>query len=252
MRTIEPQRKRRYFGMTAAQIGILAFLLIIACAVFAGGAVLLLSGTAPSTSDAVAVDQQPPQPQATPTPVPTPTPEPTPTSLPDLSGVVIALEDLPSGFEAVPSDELNLAAILSEKGFTAGSSFAFIEREQFELVMGFTGLLLSKYERSDFDQQLDYPDYLLDSIVKGIGAADVLEQKTLPGLEGVGDTSAGVTLAVVQEGVPMRVDVVMFRRGMVGAVAYVLYADGAVPVVPLSDIARTLDVRIVDALPSTE
>jgi hypothetical protein len=252
MRTIGPQRKRRYFGMTTAQIGILGLLLIIACVIFGGGAALLLSDSAPSAPDTAAIDQQPPQTQATATPIPTSTSEPTPTPLPDLSSVVITLEDLPPGFEVIPSDELNLEEILGEEGFASGSSFAFIEKEHAELIMGFSGPLLSKYEQSDFDQLLDYPDYLLDSIVRGMGTADILERKALPGLDNIGETSAGLTLAALQESVPMRVDVVLFRRDTIGAVAYVMYNDGTTPLVPISDIARTLDTRAIDVLPSTE
>ena len=252
MRTIGPQRKRRYFGMTTAQIGILGLLLIIACVIFGGGAALLLSSSAPSAPDTAAIDQQPPQPQATPTPPPTSTPEPTPTPLPDLSSVTIILEDLPPGFEVTPPDELNLEETLSEEGLVFGNSFTFIEEERFELIASFSGLLLSKYERSDFDQILDYPDYLLDAFIKGMGEVDILERKALPGLDNIGETSAGMTFIALQEGIPVRVDMVAFRRDIVGVFACVVYVDGTTPPVPLSDIARTLDTRAIDVLPSTE
>lgn len=57
-----------------------------------------------------------------------------------------------------------------------------------------------------------------------------------------------MTLAVNLEGDPVRVDVVFFRRDVVGAVVYVYYFDGESPLVPTEDVARKLDERIIEVL----
>ena len=204
-----------------------------------------------------------PVPPTTPTPVPptatpippTPTPvppSPTPTPLPDLSNVVLTLEDLPSGFEAMPPVELGFTEEdLSQDGFTVESLFVFLEAEHFELVMGLTALVATRLEQAGFDVALRQPDFVLDSLIGGMGATDILEQKDLPDLDDIGDASVGVTVAADMEGIPMRMDIVPFRRDVVGAFILVMYIDGDVPIVPIGDVARMFDERIVEALSVT-
>ena len=194
----------------------------------------------------------------TPTPVPpTPTPTPLPptptlTPLPDLSNVVLTLEDLPSGFEAMSPAEFGFTKEdLSQDDFTVESLFVFLEAEHFELVMGFTALVSTRLEQAGFDVALRQPDFLLDSLIGGMGATDILEQKDLPDLDDIGDASAGVTVAVDMEGISMRMDIVAFRRDVVGAFVFVMYIDGDVPIVPIGDVSRIFDERIVEVLSIT-
>ena len=196
-------------------------------------------------------------PTLTPTPtatvLPTNTPTVTPTPLPDLSDAVLTLQDLPSGFEEMPLAELGMTeADLSQEDFAVESLFAFLEAEHFEMVMGFTALLPTGVEQAGFNVVLRHPDVLLELMIGGMGAVDVLEQKELPDLDDIGDVSVGLTVAVDIEGIPMRIDVVVFRRDVVGAVVLVMYIDGDVPVVPVGDVARKLDNRIVEVLPPSD
>jgi hypothetical protein len=80
----ESHRKRRYFGMTAAQVGLLSLLAVMNCAILSVGAVLVLAPQS-SSSITIANQQQPTLPATfawppTATPQPTATPRPTPIS----------------------------------------------------------------------------------------------------------------------------------------------------------------------------
>jgi hypothetical protein len=166
-----------------------------------------------------------------------------------VSEAVLTLEDLPSGFEEISLDELGLAEEdLSGDEFTVEAIFAFLEAEHFEFVMGFTTLLLTRLDQAGFDVALDQPEFLMDSFVGGMGAVEILEQNELE-LGDLGDASAGLTLVADVEGIPMRMDMAVFRRDIVGAFIVVMYIDGDVPVLSIGEAANKLDARIVEVLP---
>jgi hypothetical protein len=163
---------------------------------------------------------------------------------------VLTLEDLPSGFEAIPIDEFGLAKEdLSSDEFTVEGIFAFFEAERFEVVMGFTTLILTRLEQAGFDVSLRQPDSLMESFIEGMGATEVLEREELAHLNDIGDASTGLTLVAEIADIPMRMDVTIFRRDIVGAFVLVMYLEGDDPIVTLDEIANKLDDRIVEVLP---
>lgn len=203
-----------------------------------------------------------PTPTNTPTPTPTRTPTPTPTStstntptatptpLPDISRAVVKLDDLPSGFEEIPPEELGLTnEALSGEEFQAETLFAFLEPDRLEFVIGSTTLLLTRLEQAGFDIALARPEALTDSFVEGFGATDIVEQAELDQMSGIGDASAGSTVVARVQNLPMRIDVAVFRRDIVGAFVVAMYLDGDEPVVTVEEVARRLDARIVEVLP---
>jgi hypothetical protein len=192
-----------------------------------------------------------PVPTSTPIPTSTAPPTDTPTQPPDLSGAVLTLEDLPSGFEAMSLEEFGMTEEdLSGDDFTVESVFAFLDAGNFELVMGFTTLILNRLEQTGFDMALDQPEFLMESMIGSMGSVDILKQEALADLDDIGDASAGMTMVADIESVPMRVDLAVFRRDIVGAFIIVMYIDGDVPVVPVEEAANKLDARISEALPS--
>ncbi len=199
-----------------------------------------------------------PTPTLTPTPTPTPiptstsTPTVTPTPGPDLSEAVLTLEDLPPGFEAIPPDEFGFTKEdLSQEDFTVEETFIFMEAEHFELIMGFTTLVSTRIEQAGFDAGLRRSDFLMGAFIEGMGEADILEEEELSGLDDIGDASGGWTVVADMEGIPMRIDTVAFRRDIVGVFIFVMYIDGDVPVVPVGDVARKLDDRVIEVLASS-
>ena len=184
---------------------------------------------------------------------PTPLPTSTPTPLPDLSVVVLALEDLPSGFETISLDELGITKEdLVGDDLKVESIFTFLEAENFELVMGVTTLLPNRLDQVGFDIVIRQQDFLMESWVAEMGVIDILEQMYLPDLNDIGDASAGTTIVADVEGITMCMDMVVFRRDKVGSVILVMYIDGDIPVVTVDTVAIKLDDRIVEVLQLSE
>jgi hypothetical protein len=180
---------------------------------------------------------------------PTITPTITPTSQPDLSGAVLTLDDLPPGFIAIPLDELGVSIDdLGGDGFEFESVFVFMDAANFEFVMGFTTLLLTGLNQAGFDVALSHPEFIIEALAPGMGATGISEQEELANLDDIGDASAGLTMKVNMEGIPMRVDMAVFRRDVAGAAVLIFYIEGDVPVVAVGDAARKLDARIVEIL----
>ncbi len=180
---------------------------------------------------------------------PTNTPTVTPTMPLDLSKVVLTHEDLPSGFIAIPLDQLGITTDdLGGDDFKIESTFTFLEASNFEYVMGFTTLLLTALEQAGFDTALSHPDLMITAFATGLGVTEISEIEELANLDDIGEISAGYTMTVVMIGIPMHMDLAIFRRDVVGAMALVIYVEGNVPVVTVGDVARKMDARIVETL----
>ena len=193
-----------------------------------------------------------PTPNATPTNTPTNTPTVTPTPLPDFSEVVLTLEDLPSGFEVLSGDEFGFTKeALSGADFIVESTFTFFEAEHFEFVWGYTSLLPTRFDQVVFDKDLDQTEIMeiiMKTLLKGFEGYTILEKKGLPDLDDIGDASAGLTVVVDVEGIPMRMDMVIFRRDKVVAFVSTFYIDGDSPIITVEDVAVKLDERIIGVL----
>lgn len=193
-----------------------------------------------------------PTPTLTPTPTNTPTPSRTPTitptPLPDISGAVLTLEDLPPGFEELRPEELGLETEdLSEGGLAIQNATVFLDVDNFTFLMGFNALLGTPLERAGFELLLDDPDLLLDSFVSGMGNAEVLEREELPELRNaVGESSTGVALTADIEGLRWRMELLVFRRDTVGIFLLLMYTEGEEPAVSIGDLGQLLDERIIE------
>lgn len=192
-------------------------------------------------------------PTATPTRTLTPTPSMTPTRTatprPDISGAVLALEDLPPGFETIPMDQFGLSDdALGSEDLPFETAFGFLEAEHFEFVVGFTALLLTSLERASFDLSLRHPDFLMDSMLQSMGATQVSGQQEIAGMDDIGDASVGITMAIDLGGLPFRTDIAIFRRDIVGCVILLMYPRGETPLVAIDEAATKLDERVVEVL----
>ncbi len=234
---------------------------ILAAAIVIVGAIALINlvggdeaDPLPTATEEVAPTEVvvPTEEPATPTPmiIATPTDIPTATALPRaLADAVLTLGDLPSGFEAIALDEFGLSKEdLSVEGFTVEEIFAFMGAEPFEMIMGFTTLLPTDLEQSGFDLALGQPEFLMDSFVGGMGATDVQGQRELTHLSGIGDASVGFTMVADMGGIPMRMDMVVFRRDVAGAFIFVFYIDGTVPAPTIDEVSNKMDDRFVEVL----
>ena len=65
-------------------------------------------------------------------------------------------------------------------------------------------------------------------------------------LETIGDNSFGFSSVVGSMGMPMRVDILVFRRDMIATTIYLMYNDGEQPEITIAEVATLLDDRILD------
>lgn len=161
----------------------------------------------------------------------------------DWSQLVIRAQDLPSGFQGMPPDQLNqLRRELSQEDFSVASVFAFMEPNNFEMLLGITTPLQSPQKQREFEAILASPGSLQRLVTEGMGTTQILQQTPLR-LENIGEAVAGVNLKLNMEGVPANLDIVAFRRDTIGAFVFLLYLEGQTPKMPIANLARTLDNR---------
>ncbi len=208
---------------------------------------------------------QAPQPTRTPRATPTPMPEPSATrsparrltplasALPDITGAILTLDDLPAGFQEMPLGQAGLSKeALSQGDFQVESLFAYLDSNAFQIVLGFTLLIPDQLERAGFDLALRNPDFLLNLLAGSMGDVDVIEKEALAGMDDIADASAGLTVLAEVSGIEMRMDLAVFRRGVAGAFVLVMYVEGQTPTITVRDAALSLEQRLAGVLPGGE
>ncbi|HIK09745.1 MAG TPA: hypothetical protein IGS52_05680 [Oscillatoriaceae cyanobacterium M33_DOE_052] len=167
----------------------------------------------------------------------------------NFSDLVLTLQDLPNSFEAMPPTDLEqLRQDLTQEDFKVASVFAFMDANNFELVMGITTQIQSAAEQQDFDRTLNQPEVLQALLTEGLGQTEIKRQQPLTNLNNIGNSVGGVSLDVDLEGVPARLDIIAFRRDVVGAFVFVMYLNEETPVIPAPEVARKLDARVIKML----
>jgi hypothetical protein len=196
----------------------------------------------------------PPMGSVSPSPTCTLTPSPRPsevsTPLPDLSGVVLTLEDLPSGFEEDESVRQDFEDSMREGPTPAESVCYFVEPEQFQFIFCSAGFLTSPTEQAFFDSLL-HDQGLFFVLGAEVIEGDVLEQESLPDADDIGDASGAWSLVTAVFETRIRYDIAIFRRGPVWVSLFLIYRDGESALVSVVDAARVLDARALGALEST-
>ncbi|WP_449416830.1 hypothetical protein [Phormidium nigroviride] len=173
---------------------------------------------------------------------------------PDLSQAILTLQDLPPGFKDMSDQAESLKKQLnSEKNFKAESVFAFqkSDDQQFQLIVGFTMPMLSRIEQASFDSSIRQQDFAQE-FLKGLNEGSQGEFSNItssPMGENIGDASAKWVTKGQLNGIPMRLEMAVFRRGNLGAMLMILYLDGESPSIAIADAARRLDSRIVELSP---
>jgi len=188
---------------------------------------------------------------ATNTPIASPTPSPVTL---DFSDMLLSLDDLPSGFEEEVIDDLDVFNEgTAEEQWPIRAACLFIEPDEYQFVLGAVQFLPDRFDQVQNDALLQRPEFLLESVLPTMGLGELLDEAVLPGLDGIGDASAGFTFAVesAEGGLPVRLDMVAFRRDVVGAYVAVMYVLGENPVVQAGDLAQVFDELIIDVLLSS-
>lgn len=162
----------------------------------------------------------------------------------NFSQLILTNRDLPPSFKAMPPADLEqLRQDLNEDDFKVESLFAFADDNNFEVVMGITTTIQSEQERAEFDKALNQPEILQALLTQGLGATRVLDKEPLQALGNIGNAVGGTRLKVNLDGIPASLDIVAFRREVIGAFVFVMYLDGETPTLSIAEIARQLDAR---------
>lgn len=185
-------------------------------------------------------------PAPTRTPLPTRTVAPSPTPLVDPDKITLNLSDLPDGFEIVDPDDLGLNENLSLLQLEPSATFSFVNGDQFEIIFGFTTILKNSLERSQFDLNFTDQESFNEDLVFLFSDMGEAEVETLAGLENIGEKALGAALFIPDEG--LHLDMIIFRRDIVGAIVYTLYLDGQEPVITIQEVAQKLDQNFIHAL----
>ncbi len=181
---------------------------------------------------------------------------------PTSAASTLTLQDLPPGFTELPpeisaalSSRLDvLSQQLGQGNLKPENFFAFVNPQDFQIVLGFTSKIPEKPQQASFDasmQQLSKPEVQqrmlsqLQERIKKIGEIKVTDYRTLPGLNNLANASTGITLGLEMKGQPLRVDCATFRRNSTGAFTAVIYPNGKPPKVAVGEVAQKLDGRIV-------
>jgi len=201
--------------------------------------------TATPTSTATSTPSMTPSPTETLTLTPTFTPTPEP----ELSMPRITVDDLPPGFEDIPPEELGMdTSSFSDEDFQVEEVFVFVNSNDFQMIFGFNFFLTSRLDRVSFDVDVNRPESTMGSFVEGIGAENVQDQKILDGFEDVGDTQVAMTMLADLEGIPIRLDVLTFRRESMGTMVMSMTFEGETPNISLHDLGLLMDQKFQEAL----
>jgi hypothetical protein len=149
----------------------------------------------------------------------------------------LTLADLPPGFIAMPPAQL---AEMQQDMPADASVFGYQDLGRVYIVMG---LLIPA--ATEADQQI--MDAMLPGLVDLVAAsvAGSTEPAELVGLDGIGDTRAGIKVITEMGVIPFALDVVGFRRADVIAIVMVLYPEADKQAPSTLDLARLLDERIM-------
>jgi hypothetical protein len=178
---------------------------------------------------------------------------PTLVPMPDVSAAVLTLEDMPTGFRAMPA--ANVAALGLEQSRLAGAFdsleqgrlrelMAFDLRRTSDFAVAFLVYPLTPGERTAFDRALSGPDAGQPALWSALAEQGWSSPDRVAVLDGVGEQAVWLTSVGSGDTAGLRLDIALARRGPVLEAVLVGYKDGDKPQVDLVATVRTLDSRL--------
>lgn len=168
---------------------------------------------------------------------------------PDLSGVVLTSADLPPGFLAATPETMAPIA----EGFTQApffdvfstSGFTMAHPEGPELIVTFSGTFTEDNPFREDAQATQKPLYAMYMFIFGAGTQEIMGDGQLSGLEGIGQEVHGYFGLANLGDQPIRVDLVVFRRGTAGVYVFHLYPQNWTSSTSVVKLALLLDARLI-------
>ena len=190
--------------------------------------------------------------QAVATEAATSAPKAVPTAIPDLSTARIPVYDLPKGFEEIPGEEFDAGFPVADKELQPENVFAYVNGSEFQMVMGMNFLLTEETDRAGFDLALSQPELALREIVRSMNGDNVYQEELTNVLEGVGEGQIAMTMLTDVKDLPMRVNIGLFRRGVVGGMIMSMTMVGQQESISLRELAKLFDKRIQESIAAAQ
>ena len=184
---------------------------------------------------------------------PTPTNTSQPPAKPDLTNLVVTLEDLPNGF-VVQSPGLflmDLGEVIPMINQEVERKFTYADRKKGQIISGVLFITTDFIERAASDAMMPFAvEVYVDGSTQDLEGAvrdDLLEDIDLMDLA---DVAVGRQIVFGEEDGPQdRFEALMFRRGVVGAFI-MSFSVGEAPSISIEEVARILDDRIRETVPN--
>jgi hypothetical protein len=146
-------------------------------------------------------------------------------------------------------EELGMSATdFASENFQPENAFAFINSQNLQIIFDLNFLLDETLDRVSFDLGVSQPDITLPAFVEGMGTENVRDQKLLEDIEDIGEKQIGMTMIATMEDLPMQVDVLMFRRDIIGGMLISISLEEESPSISIHDLGSKMDQRIQETL----
>jgi len=129
------------------------------------------------------------------------------------------------------------------EGVTIGNAFAFVEPTSFEVIFGFTMPLERRLDQVGFDAALERPELLIEGFVAGLGDTGYEAVAVLEGMDQIGDKSNGIGLVMLVDPLAFQMEMVIFRKGELGAFLMLMYFQGEQPQNSVRELAEAMAAR---------
>ena len=148
---------------------------------------------------------------------------------------------VPDGFEAQADYTVEAGTNVTGVG-TVEDGFTFVGAEKEEFVLGYTLAIPSATAEAGLGPEK--ATMILDTVLLALKAVGFNDSSVLLGMQSIGEESVGITFTTTWKDNPMRVDAIIFRKGVTGAIAAVGYVDGQQPSISVAEVASNLDIKI--------
>jgi len=200
-----------------------------------------------------ATSTEAPGPTASPKATQAYTPTVAPEALPDISKARVSLSELPDGFEEIPTDQIPFGQATSGANkFQPEAVFVYANGSQFQMIFGMNFLLAKALDRTSFDFALNQPEITLKQLAGSLGSQKIRDEKIIESMEGVGESQIAMTMLADVKNIPMRVNVGMFRRGIVGGMILSMTLEGEPENISLQELGTLFDQHIQESLKAVE
>ena len=172
-----------------------------------------------------------------------------PAKLPVMSNARIFRQQLPGGFE-----EISMAGVIhdglaseGDEQYLPEEAFAYVNKKDFQVIFGMNFLLVNTMNRIGFNAALEDSDTLKE-FAEAMGGENIRDETMIETMDNLGEKRSVMTMLADVEGVPMRVNVAMFQRSVIGAVLVSMWTEGEEAKISFEKLVQLFDKRVQESL----